>query len=145
MSKNRDTKTILATAPQITNEQLAAAAGAKSPQIAAPAPVPSGTVDVLEKPVPEAAKPLPASAPTAKKPPLVLVQPHYSVTDIITAVVPNPKRVGTPSHDRYAKYQVGMSVLDYLTKSDIPRAKASADLRFDLARKYITLTPKAAE
>lgn len=64
--------------------------------------------------------------------------PRVGVTDprIITAVVPNPKRPGTASFDRFALYQVGMSV-DEAIAAGVKRE----DIAWDSApsRKFITL------
>jgi len=85
---------------------------------------------------------LPAEMPApAAKPKLVLVKAEYSATDTILSVVANPKRPGTRCYTDFAAYKPGMSVLDYLAKSGIPRARASANLRWDLARGFITVGP----
>jgi hypothetical protein len=79
-----------------------------------------------------------ADAPARVREPKPARAPRQGVTDprIITALVPNPKRPGTASFDRFALYQVGMSV-DEAIAAGVKRE----DIAWDSApsRKFITL------
>ena len=55
---------------------------------------------------------------------------------VIVKVEPNPKKQGSKSFDRYALYQVGMTVSDFI------RAGGSkGDVQWDVGRSYIELAP----
>lgn len=57
-----------------------------------------------------------------------------SATQVVLSVVPNPKKPGTSSHTRFAKYAVGMSVAQLLA-AGITRA----DLKWDTERSFVVL------
>jgi hypothetical protein len=130
------TKTPAAAKTARASKQTDALAAPLPAAVAAPLPA------AVAAPLPAAvAAPLPAAV-AAPREKLVLVRPEYTALDVITSVAPNLKRPGTTAYNNYAKYLVGMTVLDYLANSDIPRAQASTCVRFDLARRYITVGKK---
>lgn len=93
----------------------------------------------LAGPAPKSAtEPTETKAPSRVREPKPARAPRQGVTDprIITALVPNPKRPGTASFDRFALYQVGMSV-DEAIAAGVKRE----DIAWDSApsRKFITL------
>jgi hypothetical protein len=69
---------------------------------------------------------------------------------VITSVKANPKRVGSRSFDRYAKfYRVGMTVAEYIADNKaagLPGMLARNDLRWDLEHGHIEIgAPAPAE
>lgn len=70
----------------------------------------------LQGPAPTPAEPAPAPAPKPNKTPKSAEAPARRVTAgtndprIITKIVPNPKRPGSASYDRFALYRDGMTV-----------------------------------
>jgi hypothetical protein len=72
-------------------------------------------------------------APNAK---VALVKPVFTRAAKVVAVVANPKKPGTPSYDRFALWAVGDTVDDYVKKAG---KKGAADVRWDLARGFVTL------
>jgi hypothetical protein len=62
---------------------------------------------------------------------------------IITSVVPNPKRVGSKSHARYATfYKVGQTIGEFIADyqaAGLTVELAQADLCWDLKHKFITI------
>ena len=61
--------------------------------------------------------------------------PRARPTDdrVITAVVPNPKKPGSASHERFSKYRVGMTISEALAAGLMP-----GDIKWDLERGFIT-------
>lgn len=53
-------------------------------------------------------------------------------------VAENPKRKGTSSYDRFAKYADGMTVAEFIAKGG-----SAADVRWDSERGFIRLDPEA--
>jgi hypothetical protein len=69
----------------------------------------------------------------------------WASTDIITLVQPNNPKSGK-SKNRYDLYTNGMSVADYATavvNHGGSKTLANADLRWDVARGFITIAPAA--
>lgn len=70
-------------------------------------------------------------SPTAGSGPLPRL---YSVNAVVSAVRPNPKKPGSASYARFAHYAVGLTVAECLSAG-----VTAADLRWDLARGFVTL------
>jgi hypothetical protein len=125
---------------------VCAVAGDSSPlavqamEILAGIPVTVGTPCLTKpKPVVSVAKPsTSAEAPARVREPQPARAPRQSVTDprIITAVVPNPKRPGSASFDRFDLYVVGMTVNEAIA-AGVKREDIAWDS--DPSRKFITL------
>ncbi len=68
----------------------------------------------------------------------------WAATDIITLNTPNPK--SGKSKERYELYVTGMSVSEYaqaVVMHGGSKTLANADLRWDVARNFISISPKA--
>lgn len=92
----------------------------------------------LSGPAPRPAASESGEAPAPVREPRPARAPRAATTDprVIASVVPNPKRPGTASYDRYALYRVGMTV-DEAIAAGVKRE----DIAWDSApsRKFITL------
>lgn len=53
---------------------------------------------------------------------------------VITSVKPNPKKVGSASHERYEKYKEGMTVQDFIAAGG-----KTADIKWDVSKGFIVL------
>lgn len=122
---------------------VCAVAGDSSPlavqalEILAGIPVTVGT-PCLTKPKPVKVGTKSAEAPARVREPQPARAPRQSVTDprVITAVVPNPKRPGSASFDRFALYRVGMTVNEAIA-AGVKREDIAWDS--DPSRRFITL------
>jgi cell division septation protein DedD len=114
-----------------------------APEQVAPEQVATPTVEATP-----ATEPVAATEPKAKKvryaPTSVLVD-----TAVITRVTPNPKRPGSKSFDRYAKfYRVGVSVAQLVQEykdSNLSGMLARNDLRWDVQHGQIELGQPQSE
>lgn len=106
----------------------------------APDPSPEAVV-ALEKLVgrpivrdlPAVDRPRPAAAPRAKGAAVAKNDPRT-----IVSVAPNPKKVGSASHARYALYEVGMTVSQFVAAGG-----TTADVKWDLSKGFIALGDQA--
>ena len=67
---------------------------------------------------------------------------RYNTTDIIVVRKSNPKRPGTAGHARFAVYQTGMVVEEYMKDRRVGKF-ARADLAWDIDRGFIEVVPKS--
>lgn len=93
---------------------------------------------LVGRPIQRRASPPPTSARTPAAP-RAPAAPRSSVGSIdsamvVVSVVPNPKKPGSSAHERFARYQVGMTVAQLLA-AGITRA----DLKWDAERAHIVL------
>lgn len=86
-----------------------------------------------------------AATPAAEKKAVVTKTPVVDAilakkVHLITEKGANPKRVGTASHVRFAKYKEGMTVAAYLEAcGEDNRRAARADINWDSDHKFIEL------
>lgn len=59
---------------------------------------------------------------------------------VVVAVKPNPKKVGSSSHDRYAKWAVGLTVSEC-----IAAGLTMADVKWDTERGFVTIADPSTE
>ena len=81
------------------------------------------------------------AAPAAARAPAT-----FDPTHIVTVNVTNPKRPGTKCHDGFAVYKSGLTVAETAeayVRAGWPRKYAYSALRWDTARNYVTVAPKA--
>jgi hypothetical protein len=114
----------------------------QAPQVEAAtveAPVTS-TVEGIEAPAATPAVEVPAKPAKLRYAPLaVLSNPNA----VITALVPNPHKVGSKSFAKYGLFEVGLTIAQIEAKfveHNWPRQKARNQLRWDFARQYVTIT-----
>lgn len=87
--------------------------------------------------------PLAATAPKIEVPKVVVGRTvRYDTADVIVVLKSNPKRPGTAGYARYAVYETGMKVEDYLKDRRIGKF-GRADIAWDLGRSFIRIVPKA--
>lgn len=87
--------------------------------------------------------PLAATAPKVEVPKVVVGRTvRYDTADVIVVLKTNPKRPETAGHARYAVYETGMKVEDYLKDRRIGKF-GRADIAWDLGRSFIRIVPKA--
>jgi hypothetical protein len=101
---------------------------------------------VVETPVVETPVVETATAETPAKPAKIrYAKRDWAATDVITVNTPNPKK--GKSYHRYALYANGMTVAEYakaLADAGLGgKTLANADLRWDMARNFISISPKA--
>ncbi len=64
----------------------------------------------------------------------------HSVTDIVTVLVPNPKRPGSLIHARFQLYQTGQTVGEFLAAGG-----RRVDLKWDEEHKFVSISPATAK
>lgn len=115
------------------------------------APVETPVVETTTIAAPETAAPAAPETPAEPKAKKVRYAPTTVLDDaaVITGVKANPKRVGSKSFARYAKYyREGITVAEYVAayKADnLPGMLARNDLRWDVQHGFITIGVKVAE